>query len=118
MPSNQTITIYSGSSEVKTYEVPYQLKVYYTLATTNESLTLRCSIGVFDTYDNSVITEEYLKGVQELIKSNTDVSVEYKFNNKTVCKLTVDKNTYVAYKTKLGEGETLIEDLEIQNYFN
>lgn len=118
MPSNQTVTIYSGSSKVKTYEIPYQLKVYYTLATTNESLTMRCSIGVFDTYDNSVITQEYLKGMQDLIKQNSNVSVEYKFNNKSICKLSVDENTYIAYKTKLGEGETLIEDLEISNYFN
>ena len=60
----------------------------------------------------------YFITFERLIYQNTDVSVEYKFNNKTVCKLTVDKNTYVAYKTKLGEGETLIEDLEIPNYFN
>lgn len=118
MSVKQVISIYSGDSVLKSYDIPYQVKVYYTLATTNESLTMRCGIGVIDTYDNSSISEEYLKNIQDVIKSNSNVSVEYKFNERVICKLLINSNTYVAYKTKLGDGDVLIEDLEISNPIN
>lgn len=118
MSVKQVISIYSGDSVLKSYDIPYQVKVYYTLATTNESLTMRCGIGVIDTYDNSSISEKYLKNIQDMIKSNSNVSVEYKFNERVICKLLINSNTYVAYKTKLGDGDVLIEDLEISNPIN
>lgn len=111
----QYIVIEDKDTVIKNYEIPYQMKVFYTLSTTSTNLTIRCSIGMLDTYDNSIIPDVFLKNIKEDIGLNINSTIKYIVDGKTIGEIEIKNTTYVAYKTRVGEGGILIEELEVSN---
>ena len=112
---NQSIVIRRDERTVHSFEIPYQVKVFYTLSNTSNSIMIRCGLNVFETVDNSIITDEFLKNMRDLITSNLNSTIEYRVGERVVGSLLVDSNTYIAYQTRLDENKVLVEDLEISN---
>ena len=111
----QYIVIRKDDEIIQSFEIPYQVKVFYTLSNSSNSITIRCGINMFDTTDNSIITDEFLKNMRDLIVSNLNSIIEYKVGERVIGSLKSDNSTYVAYQTKLDENKVLVEDLEISN---
>lgn len=112
---NQFIVLKNNDSVIKSFEIPYQIKVFYTLSTNSTSIIIRCGIGILDTYDNSIITDVFLKDIKDAIESNPCTSVEYKYDQKVIGSVKINSATYIAYKTKVNDNGILTEDLEITN---